>query len=240
MLRGVDLISCIGGVVVALLSTVVLQADIITVPNHSFESPNVSVAPYYATFPSKSLTTPSYDAWAAPDYSGVVLNGQHGLEYTNLDGNQCGWMDTLNGSHWAYMDLTTAVFEVGKAYKLTVGVGGKEYAWASDKLDISLFARTEGTDYVHAASTTVTYGDLSTMQMIDYVVNVPVVQSSDAWAGKAIGIMLYNQAANHGTAAIWTFDNVRLESATIPEPGTCVLLLGGMFGLLVYAWRKRG
>jgi hypothetical protein len=240
MLRRVNLIASVGGVVVALLSTVALQAGTIAVPDYSFENPDVSADPYYATFPNISLTTPSNDVWAGPGYSsGVVLNGKHSRAYTNLVGSQCGWMDTTAGAHPVFMDLTAATFEVGKAYKLTIGVGGMADGWASDKLDVALYARPDGSNLVTAASTIATYGELSITQTMDYVVNVPVVQSTDAWAGKSIGILLNNQGGNHGTAACWNFDNVRLESSAVPEPGTIVLLIGGMSGLLAYAWRKR-
>lgn len=42
---------------------------------------------------------------------------------------------------------------------------------------------------------------------------------------------------NAGFAGV--IDSIKLTSSPVPEPSTCILMLGGMIGLLAYAWKKR-
>jgi hypothetical protein len=51
--------------------------------------------------------------------------------------------------------------------------------------------------------------------------------------GAAIGI--FTDQRGNGNVR---FDNLRMDVA-VPEPSTLALLVGGLFGLLAYAWRKR-
>ena len=210
----------------------------ITVPNYSFESPDVSASPYYALFPTQN--TPSYDAWASTATAGVVLNGQYGRAYTNLDGTQCGWMDGNTATTFVFQDLTgaDATFQVGKAYTLTVGLGAEVDSAANGRMiEIALFYRSADTTGNEVAGTYAEYGSLSNTSMTNYSVNVPVVQSTDAWAGQQIAIWIRSPGDTSG--GTWDFDNVRLESTATPEPSSILLLVTGLIGLLACAWRKR-
>jgi hypothetical protein len=242
MSRRMRVVACVVGVVAVILSVTAVEATVISVGNSSFESPNVSASPYAAGFPVLTPGTLSYDAWGTESANdGVVLNGHYDRAFTNLTGAQCGWMDVGSWqSYVAYQDLTSATYEVGKAYTLKVGIGRLPTEQNMDaQMDIALFARLDATSNAVAGTTTVRYGDLSATQLTDYTVSVPTVQSTDAWAGKPISIWLHSQTFNGSiNGSCWNFDNVRLSSIT-PEPSTLVLLVTGLLGLLAYAWRKR-
>jgi hypothetical protein len=213
------------------------NAALISVGNSSFETPDVSGTPYFDRFSVLTPGTPSYDAWATESpNAGVVLNGQYGRAYTNLDQAQCGWMDVGVTFLVAYQDLSNATFEVGKAYKLTIGFGRLAEGTDSNQMNVALFARDGGTNYV-AGSTTVRYGDLSDTLMTNQIISVPTVRSTDPWANRSISIWLLNQGNGAG-GGCWNFDNVRLESM-VPEPTSMAMLAIGIIGLLAYAWRKR-
>ena len=66
------------------------------------------------------------------------------------------------------------------------------------------------------------------------------VTSDSPYLGQQLQIWLsaYAITASSSTAGT-VFDNVRLDYAAVPEPGTMALLSAGLFGLLAYAWRKR-
>lgn len=237
MLRGLRVALFIVGAVAVGLSPLAVQADAIAVGDASFETPDVSVS-LAAVFPVLTPGTRSYDAWGTESSNaGVVLNGQYDRAYTNLDGAQCGWMDVLTQGAVVYQDLTTATYQVGKAYTMTIGLGRLAYGDMDHTLNVALFAR-EGqtnTNYV-AGSVTVRYGDLSATKMTDCIISVPTVQSTDAWAGKPISIWLVNQGGA-GAGGCWNYDDVRL--ASIPEPATLYLLAMAFCGLSAYAWRRR-
>ena len=70
----------------------------------------------------------------------------------------------------------------------------------------------------------------SPLNLVDYQVNVPTVQTGDAWAGKNIGIQLLSTSPIElATGGNWDFDNVRLTA--VPEPSSLALCLfaGGLF-----------
>jgi hypothetical protein len=245
MWRRMSVIACVAGIVAISLSAVTVQATVISVANPSFESPDVSGSPYAATFPVLSSGTRSFDAWGTESaHDGVVLNGHYDRAYTNLSGAQCGWMDVSGGGQTfvAYQDLTTATFEVNHAYTMKVGVGRLPTVQNENSvLNIALFARASVGDANHiAGSVNVRYGDLSATAMTDYTIEVPAVQSTDAWASLPISIWILN-TGNGSTVggSCWNFDDVRLTSTYIPEPSCMVVLGTAVFGLLAYAWRTR-
>jgi hypothetical protein len=80
----------------------------------------------------------------------------------------------------------------------------------------------------------------------DFTVNVPVVQAGDAWAGKAMGILLQitnvppitsgPQAGQPNEAGGFDIDLVRLN--VVPEPSSALLF--GLGAALVARRRRRG
>jgi hypothetical protein len=69
--------------------------------------------------------------------------------------------------------------------------------------------------------------------MSNFMVDTPVVQAGDAWAGRAIGVQFVSQAPDM-LGGVWDIGNVELTSATgVPEPASMTLLAAGAMLLLV-------
>jgi hypothetical protein len=131
-----------------------------------------------------------------------------------------------------YNDATAShnfnsIFEVGKSYKLTLGLYGKGMTENVSSLELSLYYRDGFNAIVPVGATTVTFSTNTfavngPFNLVDFEVNVPTVSAFDDWAGQNIGIKI--ASLNGDGAGYWDMDNVRLEA--IPEPATI-----GLFGL---------
>jgi HpiC1 cyclase/PEP-CTERM motif len=237
-----------------------LLAQPISVPNFSFELQSAAGFPFD--------TNPDVDSWqkiAEPAYyaslgSGVPpwygtagvfddTNPQNPTHYANRIGSQAGYIlaapqvtlfQDYNSSPTHDFDAT---FEVGKSYKLTVGIFGKPTLADGSTLELSLYY-LDGTDsMVPFTPTVITYSSTifqpsPTPSFIDYEVNIPTVQAGDAWAGRHIGIQLESTVPVELTSfGNWDFDNVRLTA--VPEPASITLLGMGLGGLLMMRARAR-
>lgn len=97
---------------------------------------------------------------------------------------------------------------------------------------LALYYRDAGGNQVVVASTTVvhsrtTFPNLN--HLIDFQVEVPVVQATDAWAGQHVGIQLLSTVDFASKGGYWDVDHVRLEAngeAVLSAPG----FLEGKFG----------
>jgi hypothetical protein len=81
-----------------------------------------------------------------------------------------------------------------------------------------------------------TFNPAGPFTLADYSVNVPIVQPTDAWAGKNIGISIL--AATGDGNGYWDMDNARLVSA-VPEPGVLSLSALGAGAFLLMRRRPR-
>ena len=229
-----------------------LQAQPITVPNFSFESPST---PFVSTTVASWQKNPE-PAFYGPTFgsSGITWDQTAGVfldtnPYQNHNGVQGGYI--LSVPQVAlFQDYTTspthdfnATFNVGMSYNLTVGVFAKSSMAPGATLDLSLYYLDASDNKVTVGSTTITYSSAafpltSPLNLIDYSVNVPAVQAGDAWAGQHIGIEIESTvSAQLTTFANWDFDNVRLTAA--PEPAALTLAALGFAGLLVGRARSR-
>jgi hypothetical protein len=226
-----------------------LGATSISVPNYSFES-QVAGPPFGVNNNVDSWQKSPQPAWFNPtngitwdQLSGVFANTAVGSSnhIDNMDGNQAAYMfdvptvaffQDYNSTDWNHTAPThafNAVFEVGKSYHLTVGIiGGGGGMAEGTSMQLSLYYRDAASIMVTVASTPITYTLASfptTTHLIDYSVDVPVVQPGDAWAGQNIGIELLS---TFGTGdGYWDMDNVRLTS-DVPEPAALSLLVLGL------------
>ena len=208
------------------------SAEYITVPNYSFESPDISSSPG---------VTYTFDNWTRYGEAIIFENGYSGSTYTNLEGGQVGSVTTEGAGGRAYQELSSN-YTIGQSYTLTAGFAKTEITptgYAENKAYVTLFWDDEGAQTV-IGTQEVRWGDLSSTLLTDYSVTIPTVQSSDAYAGKPIGVMI-SAGPRIGTTNMSYFavDNVRLEGISIPEPGTWVLATTALSGLVCYAWRKR-
>ena len=197
------------------------------VPNGSFESPETDFASPLMDAWQKSPQPFWYDdqggffPWSY--VMGEFLNTSNGApdHIDNVDGKQASYMyalpqlaifqdDTTSPAH----DFNTK-FEVGKSYALTVGVlGGGGGMSNGATFAISLYYRDAASNMVTVASTTITNRKAlfpTNTHLTDFQALVPDVKSSDAWAGKNIGIQLASTIGFDKIGGYWDVDNVRLQ-----------------------------
>jgi hypothetical protein len=210
-----------------------LGAATISVPNGSFE------------FPTTAYATNQIDAWQITpkpawydesggftwdQLSGVFLNTSptNADHIDNCDGSQALFLfaipqaglfqdyDSIDGTNQAPSHTFAAQFETGKSYQLTVGViagGGGMKEGAS--LQISLYYRDSGSNFVTVAATNLTFAPAAfpnTTHFVDYSVALPAVQASDPWAGRHLGMQLLSTVRPDLYGGYWDLDNVRLTS----------------------------
>lgn len=244
------------GMLALVLGAASLPAQPIAVPNFSFESQSAAGFPQGANPSVDSWQKIAEPAFYAPAFGsfGIPWFGTAGVfldsnPYGNRVGVQAGYIlavpqvtlfQDYNSSPTHEFDAT---YEVGKAYNLTIGVFGKSSIAPGSTLELSLYYRDNVDNRVKVGSTVINYSSTEfpitpTLNLIDYQVNVPLVQASDAWAGQKIGIQLESTVDISRTSfGNWDFDNVRLTA--VPEPATCTLIGLGLAGLLAARLRRR-
>ncbi len=185
----------------------------ISIENASFEAPVVD--------PNGFPAVPFVDKWTEVDLdtvsssnTGVFANTPAGSHdhVTNADGSQLAFLGSESGN--ALKQDLNANYKAGCDYCLTVGVSISALFPPSsiepvDALNLVLFYR-DGNDVVDIVSRIVEATGLSSTQLKDFSVHLPTVQSSDAWAGKTIGVALRAAGMPGG---FWDLDNVRLNES---------------------------
>ncbi len=224
--------------VMMLTPLTVFGSTMVIVENASFESPettfvNINVSDWQkadrpAYFPEDGM---GGIFW--PQTAGVFLDNN---PYTNIGGAQAAYLLPL--PQVSLSQQLDATYQVGQAYRLQVGVFGKSMpAESTATLSLSLYYTGEAGDVTVGTPTLIGF-DSSTfpgggpLSLVDFSVNLPVVQPGDDWAGENIGIRIESLMGD-GQGS-WDVDNVRLSA--IPEPGAGLLLL---CGLLTALCRKR-
>jgi hypothetical protein len=228
---------------VAAISPLVAQS--LPVGNASFESPAVP-----AGFPA----LPNVDGWQKPpppppgfgisaddwnNLGGIFPNAPvgDGRHITNLDGNQVAFVFPVPG--FGLSQETPNAFTAGRSYSLQVALRGGGALTPGTQLRIGLYY-LDGANRVTVGSTAIsaTEAFVSTSQLLDFSAAVPLVQSTDAWAGRNIGIELSALSQNGAPGiAYWELDNIRLSA--VPEPGTVALALVGALALGANVLRRR-
>lgn len=218
-----------------------LRGESIAVPNNSFESPTT----FFVTLNLDSWQrTPQPDWWNTNTSGewdtliGFFKNTPPGSfdHIANCDGNQAMWLwvqpelglfqdyDSVDWNDSAPTHAFDAKYEVGKSYKLTVGllVGGMGNGGGIQPgatVDLSLYYRDANSNRVTVAVTTITNSPLvftNSTTLLDFSVAAPTVQSGDAWAGRNIGIMFLSTVDTNLVGGYWDLDNVRLTSSQTP------------------------
>jgi hypothetical protein len=144
--------------------------------------------------------------------------------------------------------VLTTNLAANTVYSLTVAIGGNNltpdghgnFDQDGGAYDISLYAG--GTELVSGSA--LHYIETTPMTFKDVTITYdPRTSSATPTVGTALEIRLrgIGNAQNPPiNTEFWTvYDNVRLNSEAVPEPGTLVLLATGLIGLVCYAWRKR-
>jgi hypothetical protein len=225
------------------------QAADIPVPNGSFEAPATGFVDTRIDLWTKS----PQPVWFDPATAGIGWDQLSGV-FANTAPGTATHIDNVHLNQAIYVfglptvgisqELTglEGSYQVGMSYQLTIGlVGGGGGLPEGAGFLLGFYYRDGANQAVPIGSTVVSYSTTAfptTTHLVDHSVQLPAVQSGDAWAGKAIGIEL---SSISGTGAgYWDVDNVRLSATQVPEPGT--LALGGLgFGafLLAQRWLRR-
>jgi hypothetical protein len=221
------------GLAVLLAGPGALRAGNLYVPNYSFESPDIGTNSPYAAPVLDFWEESSQPGWYVPaDYGGSPWADLAGTFYNvpfpgefigNCDGVQAAFLFAL--PQVAIFQDLAATFNAGKAYTLTVGLvgGGGDMAEGST-LQLSLYYRDASNNMVTVAATTVTNtaeNFPTNTHLVDFEVQVPGVNATNAWAGQKIGIQLlatpaFNDPGQWG--GYWDADNVRLvEEIYVPN-----------------------
>lgn len=246
---------------IAITAGVSLQAQPISVSNHSFESQLVSPVFFVDSRIDNWQKTPQ-PIWFTPTAQ-LTWEGTVGMfigtppfnstPYSNLQGNQSAYMlslpevgffqDNVSVDWNGTVGGLNATFQSGNAYQFTLGVFGKNLIEGFSSMQLSLYYRS-GTDMITVGTPTVvtfstnTFNPNGPYSLVDYSVTTPVVQPGDAWAGQNIGIRIdaLPNAIPDAEFRYWDLDNVRL-TAVVPEPTTLGLVAIGLTGFLMT--RKR-
>ena len=191
----------------------------IPITNASFESPVVD--------PNGFSALPFADGWTEIDVdtetstnTGVFANPAVDSpgRLVNADGNQLAFLGS-QAPNALEQDLADT-YKVGCDYRLTVEVGVSgmfppSMAEPVDMLELALYYR-DVNDMVEIAHQSLDATGLSSTELIDFSLDLPAVQSDDAWAGMTIGVALRAAGMPGG---FWDIDNVRLiESAPVLIP----------------------
>ena len=191
----------------------------IPIENASFESPVVD--------PNGFGAVPLVDGWTEVDVD-TLFSANTGV-FANTDANSSDHIVNPDGSQLAFLgsqqgnaleqDLAYT-YKVGCNYRLTVAIGVSGMFPPSavepvDILELVLYYR-DANDVVDIAYQTVEATGQSSIQLQDFSLELPTVQSGDAWAGINIGLAL--RAAGQ-PGGFWDLDNVRLiESLPVSIP----------------------
>lgn len=230
------------------------QAGVISVPNGSFEAP-------LASFPTPNID--SWQKSAKPEWydeTGPFLwNQLTGLfrnqppdqpdHIDNCDGSQAMWLfavpevglfqdyDSVDWNDPAPSHAFNTTFAPGNSYQLKVGIigtGGNMLQGVT--LALSLYYRDAASNRVAVVTTSVTNTILvfsNNTHFVDCEVNVPIVNPSDAWAGKQIGIEFISTVSSNMQGGYWDLDNVRLQEFPPPVLSPIAWDAGGFrFSLL--------
>lgn len=169
----------------------------------------------------------------APDNAVVDgFIGASGDTGTPKGGNGANVLDLyVNGAGTASVQQTLEeTLKPGK-YTLTVAVGGATGGTPLDSYQIGI-----GTS---GSSGPLAFGGVSSVSVAE-LTDVPVILTvTDDNSYLSQFIVLTISGANSTGIHATQFDRVRLDYVGVPEPGTIVLLIIGLIGLLAYAWRKR-
>ena len=220
-----------------------VQAGITPIPNGSFESPVTSFVDLNINSWQKSPKPDGYvegGGFLWTQLTGAFKNTPPGRfdHIDNCDGEQAAWLfavpevalfqdyDSVDWDDPAPTHAFDARFEVGKSYKLTVGVIGMGGGMSNGAtVEISLYYRDTESNMVAAAATTVTNSPnvfSNRTHLIDFEACVATVKAADPWAGQHIGLQLLSTVSTNLQGGYWAFDNVRLVSFEPPR-----LLAGG-------------
>lgn len=206
-------------------------AEIVSVPNFSFESPQVpqgvQALPFMDSW--QQLPQPAgYNTANGPwdQLKGVFPNspaGQMG-HIENADGNQLAFFSS-EPENGIYQELT-AKYEPGAAYALTVGIASSFFVRLNEgaSLSLALYYRDDSGVITPIRERTIIYNSQnfpSFARLADFSVGVVALANSVS-ANKNIGLLIRSTSTEATKGGFWDFDNVRLEVRTGDRLGATI------------------
>jgi hypothetical protein len=221
------------------------RAGTVTIPNASFESPPVPQADPFAIPEMESWQKSAQPGWYDPsqnydtpwDYLlGTFYNVPYpGIFIDNCDGIQAAFLfglpdvaifqdyDSIDGTNTTPSHEFNALFSVGNAYGLTVGliggVDGTPPLYEGATLQISLYYRDASSNMVTVAARSITNSTglfPTNTHFVDFAIQLPTVQPTDPWAGQHIGVRIASTVGFDLAGGYWDVDNVRLTETAVP------------------------
>lgn len=245
--QGLGLRVLITAAVATVAGTGGLRGATVPIPNASFESPAMRVAPYATTRIDNWQKAPAPGWWTQQGLSeddwlntaGVFWNVPGSTRIDNLDGQQAVFLFSTPGVE-LYQDLA-ATYEVGQSYQL-IGAfqGGGQGMPLDTPLELRLYYRDGNGDRVTIGSVEVLNTTVESLphdrHLEDWQLETDAVSPGDAWAGRSIGVQIVSTAPFRPEVGYWRIDNVRLTS--VPEPASALLL--GVALAVIARSRSRG
>jgi hypothetical protein len=236
--KTVPLIQLIIVLVILISAIKPLIAQVLPVPNGSFESPatpfvDTRIDSWEKSPQPSTFDTNIFGAWDT--LAGVFLNSPatNSSHIDNASGLQLAYLfaypqiaifQDYASTDWSNSVPThafAAQFEPGNSYRLTVGVtsSSQEPLNPGSTLRMSLYYRDATGAMVTVKAADVTFSTnifTNLADLVDFQVDVPPVQASDPWAGQYIGIQFQSTVDPTLIGGVWDLDNVRLTAAIAP------------------------
>ena len=220
--------------VIILFLSAAVYADSIPVANYSFESP---VVPSDVNVPALPIVTDwielDMDPLGYSQNTGVFTNV---TGIANTDANQLAFLGGEQGN--ALLQDLSATYQVGKSYKMTVGVCVSAQYPPPDPNGLELaFYYTEPADPNRidiVSAITPEPNSFTSTTLEDNSIYLPTVQAEDAWADKGIGIAI---RATGPLGGYWDLDNVRVtEYPLVPNFDDASIVNLSDFAIMALDW----
>jgi hypothetical protein len=235
------------GLSLSVLFGATVFAQSITVPNHSFESPDTEFAFPQVDSWQRSPKPAWFQETAEQQWiflAGVFENTAPGTpdHIGNIHGEQALFMfaqpevaifqdyTTIGGTNTAPTMEFDAQYTPGRAYQLTAAIlGGGGGMVQGVTLELSLYYRDANSNIATVASTTITntaanFPNLT--NFVDFHVVTPSISPTDPFQLKHIGIKIASTATFQNGGGYWDVDNIRLTELVTPWPHLAVTRSG--------------
>ena len=222
--------------IVLFVTIAAVQAGPIPVTNHSFEQPCVLEQP--GVDPNRPAF-PYAEGWIELDNDPINPLGTNTGVFVNItniantDANQIAFLGSEEGN--ALLQDLSAVYQVGKSYRLTVGVCVSAQYPPPDPNGLELAFYYREPNIIDVASVQTREPNLfSRTALEDYSVYLSTVRADAAYVGKPIGIAI---RATGPMGGYWDVDNVRvMEYPLVPNFTDDTIVNFADFAMMAADW----
>lgn len=207
------------------------------VPNGSFEKP---ATPFVSLLFESWQRTPKPAGYVEEggfqwnQLTGIFVNTAPGAadHIADLDGRQAAWLFAVPQAGLFQPVLTPdgsagAVFEAGRAYRLSldvIGAGGNMLDGAP--LEVSLYWTDGAGQRVPMATLGITNSAAAfgaRDRVVPFQLTTALVKPTDPWASKAMGVQVISTVSAEAQGGYWDIDRVRVEVISFAQPELTVL-----------------